>query len=59
MRPDADDIHRVLDRDPFRPGRVDPGRVDRPLKRLLRQNSLTLFFLVIFLVTVAAQSQAG
>jgi hypothetical protein len=29
------------------------------LKRFLRQNSLTLFFLVIFLVTVAAQSQAG
>ena len=29
------------------------------MKRFVRQNSLTLFFLVIFLVTVAAQSQAG
>jgi hypothetical protein len=29
------------------------------LKRFARQNSLTLFFLVIFLITVAAQSQAG
>jgi hypothetical protein len=38
---------------------VDRGRVDRPLKRFLHQNSLTVFFLVIFLVTVAAQSQAG
>jgi len=29
------------------------------LKRFVRENSLTLFFLVIFVVTVAGQSQAG
>jgi Domain of unknown function (DUF6766) len=57
--PDAGDVHRVLGRDRFRLGRFDRGRVHRPLKRFVRQNSLTLFFLVIFLVTVAAQSQAG
>ena len=29
------------------------------MKRFIRQNSLTLFFLMVFLVTVAAQSQAS
>jgi hypothetical protein len=29
------------------------------LKRFLRENSLTVFFLVIFVITVVAQSQAG
>lgn len=59
MPPDADDVHRLLGRDRLRPGGVHPGGAERALRRFLRQNSLTIFFLVIFLVTVAAQSQAG
>jgi hypothetical protein len=59
MRADADDVHRLLDRDHARPSGVNPRGADRALRRFLRQNSLTLFFLLLFLVTVAAQSQAG
>jgi hypothetical protein len=59
IRVDAHDVPRVLVRNNGGLGCLDRDRLDRAVRRFLRENSLTAFFLVIFLITLMAQSQAS